>query len=89
MSWRTSNLRTTPVRAYHGTDDTVVPIIYSELMVNGVNSSGGQAELIRVENLGHNDGINYSYAETDLIDWLLAQRRGESENVAECLSEMF
>lgn len=89
MSWRTSNLRTTAVKAYHGVQDTVVPIIYSELMVDGVNRSGGKAELIRLEGFAHNDGINYAYSDTDLINWILAQRKDFFEEVPECLSEMF
>ena len=89
MAWRTSNLRTTPVLAVHGAaDDDVLPI-YSTLMVDGVNASGGSARLILLPGEGHNDGIDSAYRNTELIDWLLAQRRTDFEPVPENCSEYF
>lgn len=89
MSWRTSNLRTTPVWALHGAEDTTVPPLYSRLMVDGVNKNGGRAELTLIEGKGHNDGINYIYEHTGLIDWLLAQRRTDFSYVPEFLEHKF
>lgn len=89
MAWRTSNLRSTPVLAVHGAaDDDVLPI-YSILMVDGVVAAGGNARLISLEGLGHNDGIDYAYRHTELIDWLLEQRRTDFEPVPENCSEYF
>lgn len=89
LSWRTPNLRKTPIFAYHGSIDNVVPQIYSELMVNSTNRSGGKAELVILENLGHNDGIDYAYRNTDLIEKLINARRTDFEPVPEFLSSMF
>ena len=89
MSWRTSNLKTTPVMATLGTEDDLVPMLYSELMVNGVNEAGGNARLIRLEGKGHNDGINYAYEHTKVIEWLLEQRRVSFEKTPEFCSEWF
>lgn len=89
MSWRASKLRATPVLAVHGDEDASVPILYSELMVHKVNASGGNAELISLKGLGHNDGIDFAYRNTKLIDWLLAQRRTDFEPVPEVCSEYF
>lgn len=89
MSWRCSNLRTTPVYAIHGAADTCVPPCYSELMVNGVNNTGGKAKLLLLDNLGHNDGIDYAYRNTDLIDWLLSQRRTDFSIIPEFCCENF
>lgn len=89
MSWRAGNLKTTPVLALHGTCDTCVPPVYSELMANAVNKSGGCAELLLLEDLGHNDGIDYAYRNTKLIDWLLSHRRKDFSPVAEFCSEYF
>lgn len=89
MSWRASNIRQTPVRAYHGTVDTTVPIVYSELMVNAVNSTGGKASLVCLDGLDHNDGIDKAYRDTDLIQWLLSQHRTNYEYVPECCEEFF
>lgn len=89
MAWRTSNLKTTPVLAVHGAaDDDVLPV-YSELMVGGVLASGGTARLLLLEGQGHNDGIDYAYRHTELIEWLLAQRRTDFEPVPENCSEYF
>ena len=89
LSWRTPNLRKTPIFAYHGSIDNAVPPIYSELMVNSTNRSGGKAELVILENLGHNDGIDYAYRNTDLIEKLINARRTDFESVPEFLSSMF
>lgn len=89
MSWRTPKLSTTPVLAVHGAADSVVPMIYSELMVNGVNQNGGTAELIVLEGYEHNDGIDCAYRNTKLIEWLLAQRRTDFSYVPEICEEMF
>lgn len=89
MSWRTPNLKTTPVLVTHGTDDDLVPITYSELMVNAVNSAGGNAQLIKLEGQGHNDAINYAYEHTNVIEWLLSQRRTNFEKTPEFCSEWF
>ena len=89
MSWRTPNLMTTPVFAVHGEDDSVVPIIYSKLMVDGVKRNGGTAELIALPGMDHGDGIEYAYENTDLLRWLLTQRKKDFNPVAEACSEFF
>ena len=89
LSWRAANLRTTPVRAYHGAVDGAVLPIYSKMMVDAVNRTGGHAELTLFEGLDHNPGIDEAYERTDLIPWLLAQRRTDFTRVPECLEDMF
>lgn len=89
MSWRAQNLKNTPVFAAHGDKDSVVPIIYSSLMVDAVNRNGGRAELMVLEGMEHNDGINYAYRETDVTDWLLNQRRTDFSEVPEMFSYLF
>lgn len=89
MSWRMQNLKTTPVYAFHGDKDTLVPPVYSELCVNAVNANGGNAKLEILENYGHNDGINYAYEHTDLIEWLILQRRTDFSKVPEFCSHLF
>ena len=89
LAFRASNLRTTPVWAFHGTADTVVESVYSELMVDAVNRNGGNALLKRLEGFGHNDGIDYAYRHTGLIQWCLQERRTNFEAVPEFLNEWF
>lgn len=89
LSWRAPNLRKTPIIAYHGDQDATVPLVYSELMVNSTNKSGGKAELTLLKGLGHNDGIDFAYRNTDLIEKLIIARRTDFEPVPEFLSSMF
>ena len=89
MEWRACNLVTTPVRAYHGKDDSLVLCLRTELMVDALTRCGGKVEAVYLDGLGHGDGIDYAYRNTDLVDWLLAQERGEREPVAECASSWF
>lgn len=89
MSWRCGRLASLPVKAYHGTADDVVPIVYSELMVDAINAVGGHAELVRLDGRDHGQGINEPYTDLDLIDWILAQRRTDFIRVKETCEEMF
>lgn len=74
LSWRCNLLKELPIRAFHGTADTVVPLSYSSVMVNAVNAAGGKAELITFEGVGHNSW-NPAYETTDLIAWMLSQSK--------------
>ena len=89
MTWRAPKLRTTPVFAYHGAADTVVIPEYSRIMAVAVNAAGGRADLALLRDKGHNDGIDYAYAHTDLLEKLLRARRTDFRPVPEICEEMF
>ena len=89
LSWRAERLITTPVKAYHGKLDIDVPLIHSQLMVDSVNAHGGKAELVILDEFGHNDGIDYTYFNTDIISWLLEKRRTNFERVKDTCEEYF
>lgn len=89
MSWRCTNLVKMPVYALHGRDDTLVPPVMSELMVNAVNAAGGSAQLKLLDGLGHNDGIWHAYSECGVAMWLISQKRTDFEPVPEFCSEWF
>ena len=89
MSWRCSNLCKTPVFAMHGDKDAVVPIGYSQLMVDSLKKAGGEVEFKVLEGYGHNDGIEKAYADNQLTDWLLSKRRSDFSYVPEYLEELF
>lgn len=89
MKWRTPNLKTTPVYAVHGDADSVVPLVDSQLMVDGVNENGGNAQLIVLNGFGHGDGIEEAYENTLITEWLLKQRRTNFEKISEAFSEYF
>ncbi len=48
------NAKDFPVHIYHGTDDPVVPIHHSELMVKALAEHGIEAPLSTFDNVGHN-----------------------------------
>lgn len=89
MAWRASNLRTTPIRTWHGDLDDAVTIANSIEMVEAVNRTGGCAVLETLKGFGHNDGIDEAYSNTDLIPWLLKQRRTDYSYVPEVCEGMF
>ena len=89
MEWRASNLAQTPICAYHGEKDMTVEYIRSEMMVRAVNKNGGNAKLVPLDNLGHNDGIDFAYRSTDIVQWLLEQARKDKGTVVEAYSEWF
>lgn len=89
MSWRACKLCTTPVFAVHGECDTDVPIEYSKMMVAHLDSENGMASLTVLPGLGHNDGIDYAYRHTELIRWLIRQRRTDFGEVKEVCSDLF
>jgi predicted peptidase len=89
VMWRTMKLKDVPVIAYHGDLDASVPISQSEVMVKYTVQCGGSAELNVLEGFGHNDGIDYAYCETDLINRLISYRKTNFERVLEPCEEMF
>ncbi len=89
MQWRSQKLVNTPIKAYHGSLDNVVEPINSELMLKNLKNAGGVAELCILDGFGHNDGIYEAYAHTDLIKWLIGQRRTDFEPVPEICAELF
>jgi hypothetical protein len=39
--------------------------------------------------MGHNDGIDYAYRNTELIDWLIRQRRTDFAYIKEFCEDLF
>ena len=89
VSWRCSNLKTTPVFAVHGDKDDAVPIEYSKFCVNVIKSFNGTVKFKTLKGFGHNDGIDEAYKNPELTDWLLSQRRTDFSYVPECLEDYF
>jgi predicted peptidase len=89
VAWRTQRLKNTPVIAYHGEIDSTVPASQSEIMVEFTNRNGGTAELNILKGKAHNDGIDYAYRETDLIQRLLSYRKLDFSHVPDVCEELF
>ena len=89
MAWRAKRLITTPVYAFHGGDDTTVVPDYSQMMCQSIINAGGTARLVILDGFTHDAGINYAYAHTDMIEWLLQQRRTDFSPIPDACSEYY
>jgi predicted peptidase len=61
----------TPVWAFHGDADSVVPVQQSRAAVEAVHRAGGDAKLTVYEGVGHESWLN-AYAEPGFAAWLLS-----------------
>jgi predicted peptidase len=78
LPFRAHLLHTTPIWAFHGANDRVIPLKYSQNMVNAVNAAGGNATLTVYPDAGH-DAWTEAYNTPDLYQWLLDHRRHPKE----------
>jgi predicted peptidase len=65
-----------PIRAFHGTKDSVVPVDRSREMVAAVKQAGGDVELTEYPDTDHNSW-DQAYGDAAAIAWLLKQRKGD------------
>ena len=68
------NLKNTPIWAFHGAKDPVVPLQQSQQMVDAVNQSGGNAKLTVYPEADH-DSWTETYNSDELYEWLLSQSK--------------
>jgi predicted peptidase len=64
---------TTPVWAFHGSSDDVIPVSESRNMVAALQRAGGLVHYTEYPNVGH-DCWDPAYADADMVRWLLQQR---------------
>jgi len=74
LSWRAASLKGMKIRVFHGLDDGAVPFGNSMEMVAAARKSGADVTLTAYDKVGHGSWLP-AYGETDLIEWLAAQRR--------------
>lgn len=74
MSWRVANIGKTPVWAFHGEEDGVVPISNSYDMCRALKARGGNVVLTVFTFDGHNVWDD-AYEKTTLLRWLISARR--------------
>ncbi len=67
-------LKDTPVWAFHGALDTVVPLALSESLVRELTEAGGSVRFTIYPDFGHEAWIP-TYANPELYAWFLEQRR--------------
>ena len=63
-------LKNTPVWAFHGEADPVVPVKRTIEMVEAVNANGGSARMTIYPGVGHDSWVN-AYNDEELYKWLL------------------
>lgn len=71
-------LKDTPVWAFHGDADPVVPLRESQQMVDAVNRAGGSAKLTVYPGVGH-DSWTQTYANDAIYEWLLSHRKAQDQ----------
>ncbi|MBQ8162833.1 MAG: dienelactone hydrolase family protein [Clostridia bacterium] len=75
MSWRAWYLRNMPIRVYHGAKDDIVPLQYSEIMVNAIKAQGNNnIELTVYDDLSH-PCWDRAFEKTDLVKWLATSKK--------------
>ncbi len=71
MSWNAARLKSVPIWAFHGEQDTAVLPFENELLVDRVNANGGQARLTVYPGVAHN-AWSYALIDPALYKWLLS-----------------
>ncbi len=67
-------LRRVPVWIVHGSDDDVIPVSWSKTLAQRLQACHGNVRLTIYPGVGH-DAWSRTYADTSVMNWLLAQRR--------------
>jgi predicted peptidase len=67
-------LAKTPIWAFHGDKDSVVPLSESQRMINIVKSAGGKPKLTVYKGVDH-DSWTKTYANPKFYEWLLSHKR--------------
>lgn len=70
-----------PIWAFHGAQDSVVPLAGSQRMIDAVRSQGGEVKFTIYPGVDH-DSWTETYANPKLYEWLLQQRRPPAEKPA-------
>ena len=65
-----------PIWAFHGAKDTVVPLEWSQKMVDAVKRAGGNVKLTIYPEVQHYSW-KATYDNPKVYDWLLAHRRAK------------
>lgn len=71
---RAAAIKDIPIWAWHGENDTMVPVSGSRDMIAALRQAGGQPQYTELKKGGH--GVwNPAFEDPKLYDWLFAQRR--------------
>lgn len=76
-----TRLKDMPIWAFHYSGDPFIPVSDAEKMVERIQTAGGKAKLTEFAAIGH-DCWTRACSETDVVNWMLQQRRAQSTVVA-------
>jgi predicted peptidase len=71
-----TGLSRVPIWAFHGAKDAVVPLVWSQKMVDAVKRAGGDVKLTVYPEAQH-DSWTVTYSNPAVYEWLLAHRRAK------------
>lgn len=74
MKFLAYRLKDVPTWVFHGEDDNVVPLSYSQGMVDALKLAGGDVRFTVYPKVGH-DSWRKAYADEELYKWFLSHRR--------------
>jgi predicted peptidase len=74
MKFLAYRLKDVPTWVFHGEDDNVVPLSYSQGMVDALKLAGGDVRFTVYPKTGH-DSWRKAYADDELYEWFLSHRR--------------
>jgi dienelactone hydrolase len=67
-------IKNIPIWAFHGANDSTVPVQCSRSMVEMIERAGGHPRYTEYPGVGHNSW-DCAYAEPELLSWLFSQKR--------------
>ena len=67
-------MKSVPVWAFHGADDTTVPVAGSRDMITALKAAGAAPKYTEYAGVGHSSWP-LAYATTEMWDWMFAQNR--------------
>ena len=69
------DLTDVPVWAFHGAEDSTVPLDGAERVVQAFEACGGTGFFTVFDDAGHEETWRRAYADPALVEWLLEQKR--------------
>ena len=73
---RVERLKDTPVWAFHGAKDDIIPLAETQILVDALTKCGGTVDLTVYPNAGH-DSWTETYNNPELYSWFLSHRAEE------------
>jgi predicted peptidase len=73
-----SKFKEVPIWAFHGVDDTTVPVEQSREMIEALIAAGANPKYTEYPGVGHNSWAQ-TYSDPALYEWLFAQRRTDGK----------